>query len=704
MEISRTNSYLNEVCLKCPICYENFSNLHKPIIIPCGHTICIFCVDNLKKLSEEEADEEEYKFDIDEEYDVSLDSDEDSQQDDGTEDDGNDEEEESESEEEDRESEETDRNEIETEEITPPSKIIVDYTKNEVNNKPIVMDDKKSGSGNNNVKIKLKCSICRKKMKILNSDIILNKNIINIINEMEKEKLKLGELDAKEINKEKYIFCKMCRFADSETNHLTNPPYSDHKKHFIYLNNERFVEMKFNMKNRNEDIFKYNESVINPIVILIEKLLSSDYFELKNCLLNYITINSKASSLRHKSFKKLMKLYLKFSEIVNSEQEDKEMSSAIYKKAELCLESAENLMNKYFKIVESFKNNLLRYIEENDIKNSEKIRPLQQIIENSFKDKTDKILKGGIIESTCNKLIMSERKYALNVDLGESVLSIYDLRVGTELKLKFENILSRFVEEKKDTSIVEKLSTQNVEINDNGTLLFLIGKKDFNSKKFRIFDLVKRELYDKANFPEKINTVDRIFYQDKLYVLGGSTLEDPYIHRCYYYDIDSDWWEELPSLSVKRTWKSIAVCNNKLYVFGGIPDQSNLFSKSFIFEVLDLEKIADIDNFKWENFEIKGFDSCPQYFIYGFITPSLLFLAGGEEFSSYQENLHGYLIDNDPGKREIIEKVKIKQTVYNNNNTCSNYRGFIVGSQLGDQYFSYFDVRSNFKKLKTTLY
>ena len=54
MDLKKQNSYLKEYVLKCPICYEQFSNVHKPLIIPCGHTICSFCVGNLKKMSEEE--------------------------------------------------------------------------------------------------------------------------------------------------------------------------------------------------------------------------------------------------------------------------------------------------------------------------------------------------------------------------------------------------------------------------------------------------------------------------------------------------------------------------------------------------------------------------------------------------------------------------------------------------------------------------
>ena len=58
MEFRKQNSNLREYILKCPICYELFSNVHKPLIIPCGHTICSLCVENLKKIADEEYDDD----------------------------------------------------------------------------------------------------------------------------------------------------------------------------------------------------------------------------------------------------------------------------------------------------------------------------------------------------------------------------------------------------------------------------------------------------------------------------------------------------------------------------------------------------------------------------------------------------------------------------------------------------------------------
>ena len=45
MEIINQSANLKEHIFKCPICYELFSNIHKPMIIPCGHTIFKKCLE-----------------------------------------------------------------------------------------------------------------------------------------------------------------------------------------------------------------------------------------------------------------------------------------------------------------------------------------------------------------------------------------------------------------------------------------------------------------------------------------------------------------------------------------------------------------------------------------------------------------------------------------------------------------------------------
>ena len=42
--------------IKCPICFDYYSNGKIPKILPCGHTICVQCIINIKKQCEEDSD------------------------------------------------------------------------------------------------------------------------------------------------------------------------------------------------------------------------------------------------------------------------------------------------------------------------------------------------------------------------------------------------------------------------------------------------------------------------------------------------------------------------------------------------------------------------------------------------------------------------------------------------------------------------
>ena len=74
MELSKSPKSQTDSILKCPICYELFSKNHEPMIVPCGHTMCVNCVIQIIKFSEE--DYEEYSNSEEEnQYDNFFDSD-----------------------------------------------------------------------------------------------------------------------------------------------------------------------------------------------------------------------------------------------------------------------------------------------------------------------------------------------------------------------------------------------------------------------------------------------------------------------------------------------------------------------------------------------------------------------------------------------------------------------------------------------------
>ena len=183
MELNKQNSFLREH-IKCPICYEEFSDVYKPLIIPCGHTICSQCVINIKKISAEDIDDSEYfSDDLDEEFDISLDTEEEEEEheegedshqsqsemeeEDNSQEDSEDSDEEDEDEDENQ--NEEDENSIEVENFSHPDlNLIKASIRNEEN---LVNLGEANNLGNvphfnilKKPKIKFKCSICRKNL------------------------------------------------------------------------------------------------------------------------------------------------------------------------------------------------------------------------------------------------------------------------------------------------------------------------------------------------------------------------------------------------------------------------------------------------------------------------------------------------------------------------------------------------------------
>ena len=231
------SNYLKEFIFKCPICYELYSNVHKPLILPCGHTVCSECFESIKKQSEEDDEEEYHSAQPEDEFDVSLESDEEEseEEEEGEEEESGTEEEES------NESVETveeqeDENEILTDEQPENLQILnQDQNLNEIGNKEITEIEENL---NKNPKvIRIKCSICRKKMKINDDEILLNKNVISVINSIDsKSKINKGNLGK--------VFCKMCRVIDIETNHLSKSKCANHGPFLIELNQDLFNIIK----------------------------------------------------------------------------------------------------------------------------------------------------------------------------------------------------------------------------------------------------------------------------------------------------------------------------------------------------------------------------------------------------------------------------------------------------------------------------
>jgi len=783
MELTKQNSYLKEYVLKCPICYELFSSIHKPFIIPCGHTICSICLENLKKISAEDYDEDYASEFNDEEFDMSLESEEEEENIDhsaGSEEEEGHEEVSESSEGSEEEDNEDSENEILLENLNAPDINLDDFVNSSRVNanmdENILFDLSEAKLNSNNKKIKIKCSICRKRMKIIQKDILLNLNIIKVVDYLNSNeniftnkdsiegntnvKLENIKKEEKQIKEDKRIFCKMCRFVDTENSHLSNESSRNHKEYFVFLGEESFNKMKnfylnsnstlnFNnelnkndmnginindeisnsidinskIESKNEkvesdfkkmkifsDYFCMNdikELIISAFSFFFEKLINSQEYlnSAQIYIKNYFMINSKAGYLKNKSYRKLTKLYEKYNDVIVklNKEEEKSSEKLILQKANNCIEAAEVLCDKYYEIIGHYIDNYekIGVIESSSTKSKE-FSNLKKIIDNTIKFKVMKILNNEFFNSYWNNLLKYERRYAVSSYYGGDKILIFDLRVENELQVNYDRIFSELKEEESLTQDqVENLYTESVEVDDDGRYLYLIGKRSKPSKAFRCYDLLKRKLENKSKMPVKFTAVDKYFFNNKLFILGGS--DENSLKSCYYYDVEADWWEELPSLNVSRSNKSIAVNENKIYVFGGNSSTEN--DDLLKFEMLDLNKMGE-NNFRWQILKIKNYETPIYSMLYGFIAKNYLLILGGEELNYYEENLKGYLINisENEDERRVVEEFKIKEGMMKTNNPCSTLRGLIVGSQSGNDYFTKFDIKNNFAKLKHTPY
>lgn len=314
--------------LKCPICYEQFSRHHEPMIIPCGHTICVNCVIQIIKLSEEEYESysnSEHGNDYEsffesqysnESYDSSHSSESIAQQDEieSASHESNEEDEEQ--------SEEEDSVCLNLEFDDNLKDFQFDFSINNLdeNKKKFHMgeEEKTNSNGNDDGKlIKFKCSLCRKKMKINSKQIIKNIQLAELIKSLDQlhgtnqyladdsssfqKDLNLldkfirhsdtndedsksistininenSENQKKEVEERlnKKVFCNVCRNVFLYKDHMKMSNISDfHKQNVMYLDDQFLFDLESTL---NIDQEKINELKDYPISNNFQSVLLS---------------------------------------------------------------------------------------------------------------------------------------------------------------------------------------------------------------------------------------------------------------------------------------------------------------------------------------------------------------------------------------------------------------------------------------------
>jgi hypothetical protein len=623
MEINKQNS-IKENCLKCPICYETFSQIHKPLLIPCGHTICSNCLEQLKKLSRED---EESDYSSRNSLDISLSESSESDIEENTE-----------------ESEDSDDSD--------------EASENSQENIIEIIEPKieKPSNAELHKKIRLKCSICRTKMKIYVNEIVENKGVIQFLEIIDsKEGVKnIQQAPVK-------IFCKICKCIDNEISHLQL--HEQHKSSLVHLDDSSFKEMK-NIKIDEE----LNSSIIEILRKFTSEIFNNEKFKTGEAYLKeYFKMYSVMTYFKNKTHKNFTKLYEKFNTFINENKFDK---------AENFLQNSSDLAKKYYTTV-----NKKLAMQENIIIKLKKNTAIPKNIVNHYLDH---------LYCKLNSQTDSFKKFLAYAGPESQSIYIFDIRVMYDIYIPYDKIFDSFNQEKPEDYNTSKNYSEWVDIDNDGKFIFILGKVGQASKKFRMFNVLERTLETKPDVPTKFEIFDRYYHNRRLFVFGGS-VDGVTIKTCYFYDLDGNYWFDLPDLNLRRYKKSISVMNNVFYVHSGFGQDESEYK----FEKLDLNDDKDPE---WKLLEIKNYRAALTQPFTGFVSNHHLIILGGQEVENYDNSMKGYLIDI--ASQEMVEEFEVnKSEIYD---TMGNFNGYLVGS-TSDGAFQIFDTYKNLNKLKTLI-
>lgn len=523
--------------------------------------------------------------------------------------------------------------------------------------------------------------------------------------------------------------------------------------------NEIHLENEFDFfdKRNQSNIFleKYNNSDIkNHEDYFISRNINLNKSIFFNDLCSFVEAFSNYKKCKHKSFMELSSIYISFEDLL----ENKKFSNAekILKKANKLLETFFNIFNKlkvnftlylkgeiifntekqnllYNKIQKEYINSYLISLNNNKQNNNYNINFINaknyQIkneifyINENFQTRIKTLCKRksaelfwrctrqGFFSTILKNTILSEKRYSVSINTefnSKSRIYLFDNLIGENVFcLNYDKIILTTLQDFENGNIPtyyrdrNDVYTPNVVPDEAGLNIYFIGS-DGNSNFFRVYSLSKKLLIELPNLPEEYYSVDTLFHNDKLFILGGSNVRENAILNCYFFNVIQKKWFNMPKLNISRFNKCAFITNNSIYVYGGQPgyngnnrdswsseNNSNINSgynvfltQLWKFEVLDLETLTyhqygvenlNIKNVTWKVIEISGFNQKLMEFGYGLIDKSKLILLGGiQDENEYYYN-RGFIIDLE--ERKLVETLKIDYDIDNHNMTCNFYRG-----------------------------
>ena len=122
---------------------------------------------------------------------------------------------------------------------------------------------------------------------------------------------------------------------------------------------------------------------------------------------------------------------------------------------------------------------------------------------------------------------------------------------------------------------------------DDKDLIFLSGGEtninNYRSDTFIIINIEKENIEFEGNLPSKKSFHSNIFFNEKLYLIGGLEENKKCSSSCYYYSVNYKKWINLPNLNKPRANCSLCIQNNTfLYAFRGRDDNYDIDSIEYI--------------------------------------------------------------------------------------------------------------------------
>ena len=696
--------------IKCPICFDYYSNGKIPKILPCGHTICIQCISNIKKQCEEDDDsytdnskdsffyknhndkEEEKKIDIIDtsllsnlsrskkkkerkmslpSYSLEIENEEEKIIDDNNNNKDNnnsenlnesneyisDEDDYDNLNEDDEEDSETSEEEEESSSSSSNNQDDQDDNSETLNMQNLILDNSiEKNDKKKEKKFKFRCPFCLKRIKLYEAQIIINKNILLFNNYLNSDEKNINIINEQKVNDNDEDKKNILDDKKEEINDYEN-------KNIIFCKKCRIID------NIETHFKKYEEFHKEFYIYLTQDnfIYNINYFKkyknyesmYKNNLVTFL--NNFNKNLYDNiniinDIKKFMLLKISKNSVNNH---FKEKCNYKFQEAKKKLNNSNNSIENHLNIISQLTfllSDYKMYFEflrtklEDTISNKEYIL---NIIKYIYHKLFITILEEGYFHSISNDLfdIESQHIYFYNKKLNNHYICNASINSMTRIYhgLKY-------------------ITTSN-EINSDGTIIYYFGENKKKSNNFISYNLITKTKTNLKNVPNKFYSFDTLYQNDIIYIIGGESKKNIGSNKCFEYLIEKDSWNKLPNLNYSKYKKCLTLVNNTLFSFGG---KSNTGDNIYVFEKLDLNKKDSWNMFKIENYygNIYNFGYC-------LYSKSTLIIIGGEDQIIEDYDLKGYIINIE--KNKLDYEFKIKNVFFNNNQTPKFYRGIIYG-------------------------